>query len=109
MIAALGTAAFLFDLDGTLLDTAPDLAHAVNRQRRERGLQTIALERLRPAVSQGARGMLRVAFDLLPEHGDYESMREEFLAYYLADLCVDTRLFPGMETVLRTLEARGLE
>ena len=61
-----------------------------------------------PAVSQGARGMLRVAFDVLPGHGDYEPMREEFLAYYLADLCVDTRLFPGMETVLRTLDARGL-
>ena len=108
LTAAPGTAAVLFDLDGTLLDTAPDLARAVNRQRRERGLQPIALERLRPAVSQGARGMLRVAFDVLPGHGDYEPMREEFLAYYLADLCVDTRLFPGMETVLRTLEARGL-
>jgi phosphoglycolate phosphatase len=106
--AATGTAAVLFDLDGTLLDTAPDLARAVNRQRRERGLHPVALERLRPAVSQGARGMLRVAFDLLPGHDNYEPMREEFLAYYLADLCVDTRLFPGMETVLRTLEARGL-
>jgi len=106
--AAPGIAAVLFDLDGTLLDTAPDLARAVNRQRRERGLQPVALERLRPAVSQGARGMLRVAFDLLPGHGDYERMREEFLAYYLSDLCVDTCLFPGMESVLRTLESRGL-
>lgn len=100
--------AVLFDLDGTLLDTAPDLARAVNRQRRDRGLEPVALERLRPAVSQGARGMLRVAFDLLPGHADYEAMREEFLAHYLAELCVETRLFPGMEPVLRTLEARGI-
>lgn len=100
--------AVLFDLDGTLLDTAPDLARAVNRQRRERGLEPLPLERLRPAVSQGARGMLRVAFDALPEHDGYEAMREEFLTYYLAELCVDTRLFPGMETVLRTLEAKGV-
>ncbi|MCC7546128.1 MAG: phosphoglycolate phosphatase [Burkholderiales bacterium] len=101
-------AAVLFDLDGTLLDTAPDLARAVNRQRRERGLDAVPLARLRPAVSQGARGMLRVAFDLHPGQERYEAMREEFLAYYLADLCVETRLFPGMEAVLRTLEADGI-
>ena len=100
--------AVLFDLDGTLLDTAPDLARAVNRQRRERGLEPVPLERLRPAVSQGARGMLRVAFDLMPGQEHYETMREEFLAYYLAEVCVETRFFAGMELVLHTLEARGI-
>lgn len=100
--------AVLFDLDGTLLDTAPDLARAVNRQRRERRLEPVPLARLRPAVSQGARGMLRVAFGLAPGDENYEAMREEFLAYYLADLCVETRFFAGMEFVLRTLEARGI-
>jgi len=108
MSAAPAISAVLFDLDGTLLDTAPDLARAVNRQRVERGLEPVALERLRPAVSQGARGMLRVAFDLLPGQDGYDAMREEFLAYYLADLCVETRLFPGMDTVLSTLETRGI-
>jgi len=108
MSAAPAISAVLFDLDGTLLDTAPDLARAVNRQRVERGLEPVALERLRPAVSQGARGMLRVAFDLLPGQDGYDAMREEFLDYYLADLCVHTCFFPGMDSVLSTLEARGI-
>ena len=101
-------AGVLFDLDGTLADTAPDLAHAVNLQRRARGLAALPLQQLRPLVSQGARGMLRAGFGLTPEHPEYATMREEFLALYAENLCQHTRLFDGMAQVLDALESAGL-
>jgi phosphoglycolate phosphatase len=108
-LAALATAeAVLFDLDGTLADTAPDLAAAVNAMRRDRGRDMIALEALARVASSGARGMLGVAFDITPEHPDYAAMRDEFIANYAADLCIETTLFPGIDTLLQLLEARGI-
>ena len=68
--------AVLFDLDGTLADTAADLGYAVNQQRAARGLETLPMDLLRPLVSQGARGMLRAAFGLLPEHEEYAAFRD---------------------------------
>jgi phosphoglycolate phosphatase len=103
-----GVRAVLFDLDGTLADTAPDLAYAVNAQRHARGLAPLPLEQLRPLVSQGARGMLRGAFGLTPEHADYAEMREEFLAVYAGNLCLETRLFDGMAQVLDAIESTGM-
>ena len=100
--------AVLFDLDGTLADTAPDLAYAVNLQRHTRGLAPLALERLRPLVSQGARGMLRAGFGLTPDHADYAAMRDEFLSVYAGNLCLETKLFDGMAQVLDAIEAVGL-
>lgn len=100
--------AVLFDLDGTLADTAPDMARTVNAMRAARGLEPVALERIRPYVSQGARGMLRAAFDILPEDAGYAAMREEFLAIYAGNLCVDTRLFPEMDELLGRIEEGGL-
>jgi len=70
----------LFDLDGTLADTAPDLAAAVNKMRHERGLEMVPLDSLRPLASAGARGLLGGAFGIGPDHHDYASMRDEFLA-----------------------------
>ncbi|SIT48624.1 Phosphoglycolate phosphatase [Paraburkholderia piptadeniae] len=98
----------LFDLDGTLADTAPDLAAAVNKMRHERGLEMVPLEQLRPLASAGARGLLGGAFGIGPEHHDYSSMREEFLANYEADLCIETTLFPGIGDILDELDARGV-
>ncbi|MPW19092.1 HAD-IA family hydrolase [Paraburkholderia sp. CNPSo 3157] len=98
----------LFDLDGTLADTAPDLAAAVNKMRHERGLEMVPLEHLRPLASAGARGLLGGAFGIGPEHHDYSSMREEFLANYEADLCIETTLFPGIGDILDELDARGV-
>ncbi|ACC69924.1 HAD-IA family hydrolase [Paraburkholderia phymatum] len=98
----------LFDLDGTLADTAPDLAAAVNRMRHERGLEMVPLEQLRPLASAGARGLLGGAFGIGPEHHDYASMREEFLANYEADLCIETILFPGIGEILDDLDVRGV-
>jgi phosphoglycolate phosphatase len=100
--------AVLFDLDGTLADTAADLAAALNQQRLVRGLEPLPLERLRPVVSHGARGMLRVGFQLTPKHADYAAMRDEFLERYVTGLCVHTRLFDGMHAVLEHLEDRAI-
>jgi phosphoglycolate phosphatase len=100
--------AVLFDLDGTLADTAADLGHVLNLQRMARGLAALPLERVRPVVSQGARGLLRVGFGLTPEQEGYPAMRDEFLELYAANLVRHTRLFDGMGEVLGALETRGL-
>ena len=101
--------AVLFDLDGTFADTAPDLARAVNLMREARGLPPVPPEATRPVTSTGARGMLGVAFSITPEHPDYVPMREEFLALYAKNLCVETAVFPGMSELLDGIEARGLK
>lgn len=98
----------LFDLDGTLADTAPDLAAAANAMRVARGLPPIALGPLRRMASEGARGLLRVAFERAPADADFEELRVEFLARYEAALAVHTRLFDGIPDVLDALEARGI-
>jgi N-acetyl-D-muramate 6-phosphate phosphatase len=98
----------LFDFDGTLADTAPDLAAAVNKMRHDRGLEMVPLERLRPLASAGARGLLHGAFNVGPEDHQFASMREEFLANYEADLCIETTLFPGIAELLDDLDARGV-
>jgi N-acetyl-D-muramate 6-phosphate phosphatase len=100
--------AVLFDLDGTLADTAPDLAAAVNKMRHERGLEMVPLDDLRPLASAGARGLIGGAFGIGPEHPDFGAMREEFLANYEADLCIETTLFQGIDAVLDELDARGV-
>jgi N-acetyl-D-muramate 6-phosphate phosphatase len=103
-----GTRAVLFDFDGTLADTAADLARALNRVRAARGLPEMPLEALRPYSSAGARGLLEAGLGILPDHPEFKPLREAFLKYYAADICVDTRLFPGMDELLAGIEARGL-
>ncbi len=100
--------AVLFDLDGTLADTAPDLARALNSLLGEQGRPHVPLEVARPLTSSGARGMIQVGFGLTPESVHYEGLKERFLELYGAAICVDTRLFPGMEELLRTLDQRGM-
>jgi phosphoglycolate phosphatase len=100
--------AVLFDLDGTLADTAPDMARTVNEMRLRRGLAPVPLEQVRPQVSKGARGMLLAAFEITAEHPDYDAMREEFLDLYANNLSVDTRLFPEMAELLDALEGEGM-
>jgi 2-phosphoglycolate phosphatase len=102
------TGAVLFDLDGTLADTAADLGYVLNLQRTHRGLEELPLERLRPVVSQGARGLLRVGFGLTPGQEGYEPMRVEFLDLYASNLIRHTRLFDGMAQVLDALEQQGI-
>jgi 2-phosphoglycolate phosphatase len=100
--------AMLFDLDGTLADTAPDMARTVNLMRSKRGLAPVPIDLVRPHVSKGARGMICSAFEMTTEHADFQAMREEFLELYGGNLCVDTRLFPGMAEVLDKLEANDI-
>jgi phosphoglycolate phosphatase len=97
----------LFDLDGTLLDTAHDMAEALNRVRVAEGLERLPFEQVRPLVSHGAPRMLRFAFGE-PEPARYESLRARFLDFYRGALTVHTRLFDGFERVLATIEASDL-
>lgn len=101
-------AAVLLDLDGTLADTAGDLARAMDTLRGEIGLPPLAPGALRPYVSQGARGMLAQGLDLRPEDGRYVELRDRFLEIY-ADCCaVEAQLFEGFDAVLVALRASGL-
>ena len=100
--------AVLFDLDGTLVDTAPDLGGALNLLLRRYDKPELPLSRSRPLVSMGARGMLEIGFGLTPIHAEYEAMKTEYLALYEANLCRDTRLFDGMQNLLTTLEQRAI-
>lgn len=103
-----GTRAVLFDFDGTLADTAPDLGSAVNRLLVEQGLAALPLARIRPHASSGARGMLGAAFGLTPEDPRYAPLRDAFLAYYEERVCVETTLFPGIAELLDTLAIQGV-
>jgi len=100
--------AVLFDFDGTLADTATDLARPLNRLRAARGLAELPIETLRPFASSGARGLLEAGLGILPGHSEFKPLREAFLKHYADEICVDTRLFPGMEALLGEIEARGL-
>jgi phosphoglycolate phosphatase len=100
--------AVFFDLDGTLADTAEDLAAPVNAMRVERGMAPMALELLRPYASMGARGLILRGLGVEREAPEFESLRLEFLQRYEQAMCVRTRLFEGMTEVLETLDAAGL-
>ena len=100
--------AVLFDLDGTLVDSAPDLGSAADRMRLARGMPSLPLEDYRPHAGSGARGMLGVAFGMSSDHGDYETLREEFYCQYEACLTEQTRAFTGVAELLEALLQRGL-
>ena len=99
--------AVLFDLDGTLADTAPDLALALNRLRAEEGMDELPADAVRAVASAGARGMLGVGFGITPEEWRFAELRDRFLEHYAATVCVHTRLFDGMAELLQELEDRS--
>ena len=104
-----GLRAVLFDLDGTLVDTAPDLGYALNLQRARHGLPALADDRIRPQASHGARGLLGLGFNLHPDDAKFAPMREEFLQLYADNICRHSRPFPGILDLLDAIEARGLK
>ena len=100
--------AVLFDLDGTLADTAPDLGGALNQLLLEQGRDPLPMAKLRPHVSSGARGMIGAGLGITPADPAYFDLQQRFLAIYQEALCVGTRLFDGMAEHLDELEARGI-
>jgi len=98
----------LFDLDGTLIDTAPDFIRCLNQLREQHGLAPLPPEQIRRSVSNGARAMIRVGFGLEPEHPDYAEKHAAFLDLYEEGVAVETTLFEGMDAILQSLEAQGI-
>lgn len=96
----------LFDLDGTLVDTAHDLAYALNLQRQRHGLNNLPLELVRPYASHGSKGLLFIGFDLTPEHASFAAMREEYLAFYDQVLTRQPILFDDIFELLACLDEK---
>jgi 2-phosphoglycolate phosphatase len=99
--------AVLFDLDGTLIDSAPDLGGAGNDMRIARGLDPHPLEHFRPMVGSGARGMVGRAFNVGPNDEGFAGLRDEFLRRYEARMTQETHVFPDVLPVLAALDARA--
>ncbi|MEY5097925.1 MAG: hypothetical protein RJA36_644 [Pseudomonadota bacterium] len=99
--------AVLFDLDGTLIDSAPDLGHAADLMRVRRGLPSLPYEQYRPMAGAGARGMIGVAFGYGPDHPEFGALREEFFANYEACMTERTRAFDGIAELLSALRSGG--
>ena len=100
--------AILFDLDGTLADTAPDLAAALNLLRTVRGLEPTPYELLRPQASHGARGMIGVSFGLKPQDDGFNELRDGFFSNYEAAMAVHSTLFDGVDALLTGIAEAGL-
>lgn len=97
----------MFDLDGTIADTAPDLGAALNRIRRDSDLDELPLGELRPHASHGVRGLLAAGMGMAQDHPRYPELADRFLSYYEDALCVQTALFEGVERLLDVLDATG--
>ncbi len=98
----------LFDLDGTLADTAPDLAFALNSLLAEAGRPPLPLAQIRPVASHGSPALIQLGFGITHPHADYEPLRQRLLAIYLANIARETQLFAGVAELLQEIEQRGL-
>lgn len=101
--------AVLFDLDGTLIDSAPDLGAAADKMRTDRGMPSLPLADYRPMAGAGARGMLGVAFGLTPEHADFGAFKEEFFTNYEACMTERTYAFDGVAELIAQISGAGLK
>ena len=101
--------AVLFDLDGTLIDSAPDLGAAADKMRTDRGLASLPLAHYRPLAGSGARGMISVAFGLKPEDADFEALKEEFFINYEACMTERTYVFDGVAELIARITQTGLK
>jgi len=97
----------LFDLDGTLADTAPDLANALNKVRESHGRHPLSFDLIRPIVSHGAAALIYLGFELSAGDEGYDEIRDELLDHYRRNIARETRLFPGMMELLEEIEASG--
>lgn len=103
-----GLRTVLFDLDGTLADTAPDLAYALNALLTEQGRAPLPYAAIRPVVSHGATALVRLGFAVAPESAEFSALRQRLLDLYQYNVARETRLFDGMPDVLRHIEDTGL-
>ena len=101
--------AVLFDLDGTLIDSAPDLGAAADKMRTDRGLPSLPQSDYRPMAGAGARGMLGVAFGIAPDHADFETFKEEFFKNYEACMTERTFAFNGVVDLIAQLDKDGFK
>lgn len=101
--------AVLFDLDGTLIDSAPDLGAAADQMRTDRGLHSLPLSDYRAMAGAGARGMIGVAFGLAPGHAQFEVLKEEFFSNYESRLTVLTYAFDGVAELIADIVAHGMK
>lgn len=101
--------AVLFDLDGTLADTAPDLAQALNETLVHYGMPALPFETIRPVVSHGGIALVRLGFGMQPDEDGFEERRRFLLDVYAGNLCQHTALFPGMQAVLDHLADAGID
>ena len=100
--------AVLFDLDGTLIDSAPDLGAAADKMRTDRGLASYPLERYRFMAGAGARGMLGVAFGITPDAPEFPALRVEFFVAYEKRMLLNTLVFDGVPALVEAIRERGL-
>lgn len=100
--------AVLFDLDGTLVDTAPDLIFSLNEMRRRRGLAEMDHGPLRAQASHGTQGLIRLGFGIGHDQPEFQDLRTEFLDIYVEHLTSRSGLFPRMDEVLDGLDERGV-
>lgn len=98
----------LFDLDGTLVDTAPDLAWALNQVLQEQGRDPLPYDSIRPVVSHGGVALIKLGFGLDEETDAFQALRQRLLSLYRDNIARQTRLFDGMAQLLDELEQRGL-
>ncbi len=98
----------LFDLDGTLIDTAPDMAAALNRLLQEEGKPPLPYSEIRPVVSNGSVALVQLGFPDCTDPADKERLKTRYLEIYEEALCIDSVLFPGMESLIDTLEQQNL-
>lgn len=98
----------LFDLDGTLLDTAPDLTNALNAVLTSEGESTLSYDHVRDSVSHGSAALILLAFGNQQNQSDFDRRQATLLSYYEQNICIDTTIFLGMENVLDELEQQGI-
>ena len=99
----------LFDLDGTLVDTAPDLAHALNLQLKRHGKQPLPYKAIRPFASHGSRGLVELGFNMTPQDSSFMKMRDEYLSLYDTVFTRSPVLLPGIAELLQAIENKGLK
>lgn len=102
-------AAILFDLDGTLLDTAPEFTYCINRLLEQEGKPPISLAKLRTAVSFGAQGMITRAFNITPQDPKFAALKQQFLTFYAEKLGLQTSFFPGIDSILNSLSTQKIQ